>query len=596
MSFDKVVQKPFHLFFWVLFWGLLCIPRPALAQPEVKVSVDREPLYVGEAFALQIEAVGGEASTPDLPEHEAISIDTSNIVRNERMLSSSIDFRGGISVTHRMRWEYKAVAMEAGTHTLPPIRVEIDGEVHESEPLEITVLEEEEGDSSRRSSTPGVDDAIIIETEVDKERVYQGEQVNLTLRLLQISRRGIIVVPARRGTLPLPATDGFYTGPIRDARIRDRRRGFDYVGRAFMQTLYPTRPGELEIGPWQWQGHVEGRTPVGYQRVFREYETDPIPIEVLPLPERPDDFSGAVGRFQLDLAMDSEMQQGIPEKLRVRIIGQGNPDSVGNLHFPTLSWAHVSSPTTTLRELDPDPNSWRQFEKDFMFDVTALEAGQFEIPAIAFTYFSPEEEAYITEATEEVTVEVRPSAESTALVTAGGEPNAGQVEILSDDVFSIITTAQAMTPQGGRTLGFALLFFLPPLVYVGAFVLARHQRHLLENPAYARSRKAHAHYLKQLEGLDAASDPTLHIHQALVGYIEDKFNVQNKGFTSHDVAALMQEHEAPRELAEQVEHILRTCERKRYAGVAINAAEIAALKSAATGVVDDLEAFLRQGR
>ncbi len=578
--------------FYILSIFLLIMPVFALAKTGVLVSTESRTVTVGEVFLIRIEVEGSNIGTIKVAEQDVFDINTTIPVRSSSTFSTSNIF-GNTIMTNKQVMEYRAVAKIAGTHQLPTFQVEVDGNLLESNLLQIEVLEPDAVPQPRTPGTPTVEDAIIIESEVEKHRVYLGEQINLTLRLLQLQRRNIAVRHINRG-LPVPDTEGFYTGANRDYTSTGTRNGLDYLIREFVQPLYPTRSGELRIGPWSWRGYIQGITQYGVRDVYKELQTEPIIVEVLPLPEGPPGFSGIVGEFDINAETDTHLQQGIPGKLSVHIVGEGNPDAINAPQFPALSWAYLGSPSVQI--IHPDADLINKNKKVFTYAITALEPGEHEIPPIELVYFSPKSEKYVMKESAPLVVQVRPSAEQTEFIARGGRQSQGQVEILGDDIFSIVTTSMQLRPQRTAYSQVAISFLMPPLLYVGAFVVVRQRKRLLANPALVRNKKAHSKCVNRLENLLKSTDPSLDIHLALTGYIADKINASDKGFTSQDIKELMEQHNVPLECSKPIDTILRTCERKRYSGSEISREEINALKSAAHEAINKMEThFNREG-
>ena len=101
--------------------------------------------------------------------------------------------------------------------------------------------------------------------------------------------------------------------------------------------MYPQMTGELEIPSIVFKGIVVQQNrnvdPLeaffnggsGYIEVNKNITAPGISIKVDPLPKRPADFSGGVGRFNISATLDNkEVKAGEPINIRVVVGGIGN--------------------------------------------------------------------------------------------------------------------------------------------------------------------------------------------------------------------------------------------------------------------------------
>lgn len=581
----------------------------AWAQPQVVASIDRTEVVVNEPFLITIRAQGSRVAEPVIPHSPDIRFHREPAFRTN---STSVQVLNGKATTVEIRQRtYRAWALRAGTLTMPRIEVRIDGQTYLTDELQITAVDAgtpmAPPPNQRRDQSPGaggagglrhqtLDDVLLIETEVDRKRVYVGEQVVLTLRLLELAMPGATASYQGR-SIPLPNTEGFYTGPLEDNRLNDRRNGLLYRVNEYRQHLYPTREGTLTIGPWTWEGIVQGYTGQRLEREARVVATKPIEVEVRPLPPAPENFSGAVGSFAARVHLrDREVKQGVPTVLTVQVEGQGNPDAINAPPLPTLPWAHLGAPESQVERAAPGQGG--RVVKTFTYALTPLDAGDFEVPAIDFMYFEPRINNFRAETTKPLALRVLPSEEAGRLVAVGGSQRRGAtgVDVLGEDLLPILTQTRALAPgRGGRALNTAA-GLAPPLL-CGAFLayLAR-QRRIAADPRRARDRAAWTRTQKRLAHLDSAPDPVDALFRAVIEYLADKFHVEASGMTAPDARALLRERGVDEALTETVVRILRSCERARYAATPLGDDERAALTATAGEALDQLDAYIRRGR
>jgi len=579
---------------------------------ELNVSASRSVVGVGEIFYIQVEARGGSMSEPNISASSDFDIEV-----NSPSISTSRSVQivnGRVDASLRTTWRYAASALRKGRATLPPITVEIDGKVETSPDIVITAEataplrpspSQSRSASSMQRTTPSdggdrkqltVDDIVLLESFVDKTRVYQGERLLLTWKfwLLNAQRFGSTRPDGK------PSVEGFYEGGIEESDYVEERDGYEYRVHEWRQPLYATGSGDYTVGPWQWDGTVEFPDPATNRRMQlrRSYRTPPIEVTVMPLPARPGGFSGAVGTFELRSNLsNTSPTQGVPTTLNVRVTGDGNPDAIGEPVLPALEWGYVSDAETQYRAAG-DQAQWA-VEKTFRYQITPLESGSVTIPPIRFVYFSPEDADYVTLETDALDVYVEPSEENTELVVIGDSTpqENSTVNIIGEDVLAIVNDAGSLSAKGSGVPMNASLLLLPPVAYAGLLVWRRKRRRLEEDSVYARRHFAKSSATKRLRDLSKTADPVAEMHVAVMQYLADALGAARAGITSQDAERMLSERGAPDEVRATFVKVLRACERGRYGGASLKEVEVEALRNAVLNAIDGVERLVpKEGR
>jgi hypothetical protein len=132
----------------------------------------------------------------------------------------------------------------------------------------------------------------------------------------------------------------------------------------------------------------------------RLLETNALQVNVLPLPKdgRPADFYGAVGKFNMDAALDkSDILVGDTVSLTLTINGDGNMKSVTRFDINL---------DNGLKKYDTIDSGTSENKKVFTTLITALSPGEKIIPAIRLSYFNPSTKKYETVRTEPLKLNV----------------------------------------------------------------------------------------------------------------------------------------------------------------------------------------------
>ncbi len=592
---------------WLTMLVLAFAWSPAHAQLSATVSADT--VAPGDVFTLIITAGGNNSSTPELPQSDDF------VFMNANNPSTSMSVQFGTQqnrVVQTRSWTYQIHVDKEGVFTLPPINVTIDGKKFSTEPLKVTVSKDAprpRAQPRRRSRfgfdpfenlqpqtrMPVVDEKIatedlgVMELKADKQELYVGEPVTVTLVWGHLNSQGVSV-DAR---IPPPQTpQGFFAAPDTTDRKHffEKRNGNDYDLYSKEYTWFPTTPGDIVIPAIEVDFTIDRHTQRAMDRRVITKRTTPINLKVKALPPAPGDFSGAVGEFKISSSLPAtDLLQGAQTQLVVKIMGSGNPASLSAPALPSLDWAHVSTPVA-----DQAAAAAQGATKIFVYTLTPLQTGAHEIPELKFSYFSPASAGFQPAVAPAIKVNVR-----------GVTPTAVAGNAAATKVVPGIQAPDGLAPivRDAGTLGQAhsglstnlMVAVMPPLAYAGLFLLARHRRRLRDDKDFARDYFARSKSQKRLAGVRGAKDPTDALFRAVAGFVADKLHHEEAGLTSADARRAVAERGLPSELAAGIEKILRACERARYANVQLSPAEMSALLDAARTAMDELESELKKG-
>ena len=122
---------------------------------------------------------------------------------------------------------------------------------------------------------------------------------------------------------------------------------------------------------------------------------DPVELNVLALPEkeRPADFSGLVGNFQMESRLQpTRLKAGESATLTVEIKGKGNINRIPDIDLPELPFARAYSDQPLLEtEQDQQGIGGR---KTMKWALVPQKAGRFEIPVLKLSFFNPDTATY----------------------------------------------------------------------------------------------------------------------------------------------------------------------------------------------------------
>jgi hypothetical protein len=149
-------------------------------------------------------------------------------------------------------------------------------------------------------------------------------------------------------------------------------------------------------------------------------ESSPSKLKVLPLPTagQPQNFSGAVGDFQVSSDISpAGVAAGEPLTLRLHISGAGNFDRVDSTMFDHLDhWKTYPAKSS----FTPSDAVGTEGEKVFEQPLIAAQPGEQSIPGLEFSYFNPNTRRYEHAQTPPIKVTVAASLASGSLSALAG--------------------------------------------------------------------------------------------------------------------------------------------------------------------------------
>lgn len=183
------------------------------------------------------------------------------------------------------------------------------------------------------SSISGSD--LFIKVSANKKHVTEQEPILLTYKVYTLVELTQLEgkMPDLKGfhtqEVPLPQQKQFHTEMV---------NGRPYKCVTWSQyVMYPQMTGKMEIPSINFKGIVVQQNrnvdPMeaffnggsGYVEVHKDIKAPGITISVDPLPQRPANFSGGVGKFNISATIDKkEVKAGEPINIRVVVGGIGN--------------------------------------------------------------------------------------------------------------------------------------------------------------------------------------------------------------------------------------------------------------------------------
>jgi oxygen tolerance protein BatD len=409
--------------------------------PSVTAVLSNSEAVAGETVELQIKVTGpGDAQPP-----EEISVDGLEIHATGQSRQFEIhNFATSSSVTYN----YTILPLRAGRFTIPPQTVRAGGKLLRTPELILNVADALGSSSgarpsrSRQSQSVSASDLLFAELIVPKKVAYVGEVVPVQIRLGFDPRvRPRLIEP------PEITGQGFTAEKLQESSQNSETingRPYDVV--SYKTAIAAARAGKFEIGPVKAKAQVivprarsaprsRTRSPfdlfdlddpfsdpffsnpfaqIGERREV-EIKSDPVALEVRPLPPNsPPSFSGAIGNFVMTTdAKPKSVQVGDPITVTSTISGRGNFDRVNAPAVEDERGWHKYPPSSKFKQDDEVGISGsKTFETVFSPNEKKP-----ALPVLAFSYFDPAKEQYVTLRSEPIAITVQGGAAATQNVT-----------------------------------------------------------------------------------------------------------------------------------------------------------------------------------
>ena len=550
---------------------------------------------VGEQFRLTYTVNTQNVSefrSGDIPDELEVLIGP-----NRSMQSSYQIINGHTSSSSSITYTYIVVPTKNGTYTIPAAHVIVDGKSIASNTLKITVSGNARsqangaGTSARQrqhDDEPELRDAgshisgsdLFIKVSANKKRVYEQEPILLTYKVYTL-----VSLTQLEGKMP--DLKGFHTQevdlPQQKSFKIETLNGRPYRTVTWSQyVMFPQLTGKLTIPSITFNGIVVQQNRnidpfeaffnggSGYVEVKKQIVAPSIDIQVDPLPQRPANFSGGVGKFNISAQLDkTEAKANDPISLRVIVSGVGNLKLIKQpqVEFPK-DFDKYDAKITDKTKLTSNG-----VEGSMIYDILAVprHPGKFEIPPIEFVFFNTATQKYETVKSEGFTLNVAKGSGSAKVSDFTGQED---LQLLNKDIRHIKTGASRQHSLDdfffGST-GYWCSLIILAVIFISLFVIFRQRA--IENANITKQRGKRANKvatkrLKKASRLMAENKPSEfydEVLRALWGYVGDKLAIPVEQLSHDNISQRLTERHVDEVTIGEFMGALDECEFERYA-------------------------------
>ena len=416
---------------------------------------------------------------------------------------------------------------------------------------------------------------LFIKVSASKKRVHEQEPILLTYKvytqvdLTQLEGKMPDLKGFHTQEVPLPQQKTFHTETV---------NGRPYKCVTWSQyVMYPQMTGRLEIPSITFKGIVVQQNrnvdPMeaffnggsGYVEVKKDIKAPGITLQVDPLPQRPANFSGGVGKFNISASLDKkEVKAGEPITLRVVVGGIGNLKLLKQpvVNFPK-DFDKYDAKVTDKTRLTANG-----VEGNMVYDFLAVprNQGSYTIPSVELTYYDTGKNAYKTIKTQPFKVEV----EKGDGTSAESEDFASQDKDIHTIKLGKVEQHKADEMFFG-SFGYWISLLMPLIAFVVLLIVFR--RRAIENADIVKKRSNRAGKIAT-KRLRLANKLMLQgkqgefydeVMRALWGYMSYKLNMPAEKLNRDNIRETLGRHFVDDATIEKFTTALDECEFERYA-------------------------------
>lgn len=498
---------------------------------------------------------------------------------------------GHTSSSSSITYTYTLYAAKSGVYNIPAAHARVGGKQISSRPAKVTVVGSAQGrgnnspkmheDDNYQPHMKAAGSAIsgrdlFIKVSANKKKVYEQEPILLTYKvytlvdLTQLEGKMPELTGFHTQEIPLPQQKSFHI---------ERVNGKPYRTVTWSQyVMYPQMTGKMEIPSITFKGIVVQQNRSvdpfeaffnggsGYVEVKRNIVAPSIKIDVLPLPHKPANFSGGVGKFNISAQLNkNELKAGDPLSLRIVVGGIGNLKLIKQpvVNFPK-DWDKYDPKVTDKTKLTSNG-----LEGNMIYDILAVprNQGHYTIPPVELTYYDTSLNQYKTIKTQSFEIEVAKGDGSRSSVVdySKDQPKdikdikKGEAELHSVDNFFF------------GSVGYLMSLLIPFAAFVALLVIF-HKRAIdnadLVKMKGKKANKIATKRLRQANKLMLAGKTNEfydEVLRALWGYVGDKLNMPAEKLSRENISEKLQSHNVDDNTISKFLSAIDDCEMMRFA-------------------------------
>ena len=548
---------------------LLLTTSAAFAQVKFEANVSKNTLGLNERVRIEFSMnEDGDNFVP--PNFEACGF---RVVGGPSQSISQSWINGRSSF--QKSYTYILLPLQKGNLVIRQAIIEIKGQLYKTLPIKINVTNAvQQPNEPNEPATVKADDNLYLVADISNTNPYVNEPITVVYKLYFSYNIGI----TNWRELNKPKYNDFWSQNIDIKQLVGEEaifKGQKYRYVVLRKTvLYPQKSGSLEIEPLSLD--IDCQVPRGRPNFWGQVQlvddskrvsagSKVISVKPLPLAGKPDDFSGAVGKFNFKVSTSrTGLKYGESLDLDISVTGTGNlklfslPKPVVPSTLEIYDPLHAENVTTPLSGMTGSIAD--------KYTIIPQSKGNFPIKPLTFTYFDLTTESYKTITSPEIMLNV---------LDGPGISNSGnsKVPVTISKTFAFIKQKTNLTPiKSNEFLGSGLYYSLLLLPFLGipALILFRKRKEAEDADEIGnKKRKTNAlakKYLSEAKKQIQNKEPFyIALEKAMHNFLKAKLSIETSEMSKDKITEILLTRDADAQTVKDFITLTESCELARYA-------------------------------
>jgi hypothetical protein len=551
---------------------LFLITQSLLAQVQFEAKVSKTSLGLNERLRIDF-VMNMDGDNFNQPSFEGFRI----IAGPSQQVSQSwINGKSSFEKTY----SYYLLPEQRGALIIKQATIEYNGQIYKTNPIKINVTAAVEQPKDPNDTQISADDNIYLVADISKTNPYINEPITVVYKLYFSYNIGI----TNWRELDKPKYNDFWSQNIDIKQLVGEEgmfKGEKYRFVVLRKTvLYPQKSGKLVIEPLALDIDVQlptnrrdmfGRVVVtnGNKRVSAGART--IAVKALPEAGKPEDFSGAVGKFDFRVTPSkTNLKNGESLDLVVSVSGSGNmklfnlPKPVVPNSLEMYDPVHGEKVNTSLSGMSGKISD--------SYTIIPQFKGNYPIKPMQFSYFDLASRSYKTITSPEIIINVLegPTAsDQVATTTTGVSKNA----ISSTEQFKYIKRNGNLVSMKkedflGSNLFYGLLFL--PFLILPLLVVFKKKKEAIDSDVFGNRIKMNNRlakkYLSEAKKQINNKEPFyVALEKAMHNFLKAKLHIETSEMSKSNIQELLLSRNASPETVIDFINLTENCELARFA-------------------------------
>lgn len=484
--------------------------------------------------------------------------------------------------TYSKTYSYFLAPKSQGTFTINQATIEIDDQVYKTTPLKILITEAVTKPKDGNNADYVASENVHLIAEVSKTNPFLNEAITVVYKLYVSND---VSITRSWQELDTPKFQDFWSQYIEE-KGEQQIYETTYKGKPYRYVilrkavLYPQKTGQLIIEPLTLDVpiDVEGnnRDIFGRRRMTRVNRTISagkriINVKPLPIEGRPDNFSGAVGNFNLSVSTNKptlDANEALELNIRVKGIGNLKLFKLPSITLP--SSLEVYEPVRD-NKVAISSRGMNGFISD-TYTIIPQYKGIYPIRPVTFSYFDVTSNQYKTIISDEIVVKVQNGPVPNQLPEVNKKLSKENVLSLANDQFKYIKTSTKFisinSPVFFKTFKYWCLLgipfvFIPIIILIGS--TRRKRLNDIEGRRYRIATRLAKKYLSEAKNNIGKQQYFYDsLERALHNYLKAKLAIVTSEFSKEKIKELLSDRKVEENVVSDFEGLLKSCEFARY--------------------------------